>query len=116
MMNCALRAAYLAELTAAEGAVASGDKADAFRRLEHAHILSQRYTFEHVRVHWRMLRLAASIGARREVVGQLSRVVAAAVFSRVWVPVGNTGRANVSAFKSMPVPDDLRSALENDGV
>ena len=114
-MNDALRTAYLAELAAAEGAVAGGEEELAFRRLERAHILSQRHTLEHVRVHWRMLTLAASVGAWREVVGQVSRVVAAAVFSRIWVPVGNTGRANVSALKPMAVPDDLRSALENDG-
>jgi hypothetical protein len=38
------------------------------------------------------------------------------VFSRIWVPVGNTGRANVRALKAMPVPDDLRSVLEKNGV
>ena len=114
-MNGALRAAYLAELTAAERAVASGDTEVAFRRLERAHILGQRHTAEHVRIHWRMLVLAASIGSWREVLGQLIRAVAAAVFSRIWVPVGNTGRANVSALKPMAVPDDLRSVLEKHG-
>jgi hypothetical protein len=28
------------------------------------------------------------------------------------VPVGNTGRANVSAMKPMPIADDLRLLLE----
>lgn len=58
-----------------------------------------------------MLKLGASGHDRREVLGQLSRIVAAAVFSRIWVPIGNTGRANVSALKPMPVPDDLRRVL-----
>ncbi|HWM31830.1 MAG TPA: DUF3703 domain-containing protein, partial [Methyloceanibacter sp.] len=63
-----------------------------------------------------MLRLGASMGAWREVLGQLTRIVAAAIFSRIWVPVGNTGRANVNALKPMPVPSDLRSILEDGGV
>lgn len=48
----------------------------------------------------------------RELVGQSTRVVAALLFSRLWVPIGNTGGANVSAFRPMPVPDDLRAILD----
>jgi hypothetical protein len=50
------------------------------------------------------------------VFGQLSRIFAASIFSRIWVPVGNTGRANVSAMKPMPMPDDLRILFERNGV
>jgi hypothetical protein len=114
-MKGALRAAFEAELNAASAATACGDAEDAFRHLERAHILSQRHTRQHVRVHWLMLRLGASGRDWREVLGQLSRIIAAAVFSRIWVPVGNTGRANVSAMKPMPVPDDLRSILAPEG-
>jgi len=115
-MNLALRNAYEAELRAAHIATGGGNVEVAFHHLERAHILSQRYTSEHVHVHWLMLRLAASVGAWREVIGQSTRIVAAAVFSRIWVPIGNTGRANVSAIKRMSVPDDLRSLLENRDV
>ena len=115
-MNPALRDAYEAELGAADTATAGGKVEVAFHHLERAHILSQRHTTEHVRVHWRMLRLGASVGAWREVIGQATRIVAAAMFSRIWVPTGNTGRANVSALKPMSVPDDLRSVLENRGA
>lgn len=112
-MNIALRNAYGAELSAANTAAAGGNIEAAFHHLERAHILSQRYTSEHVHVHWLMLRLGASVGAWREVIGQSTRIAAAAVFSRIWVPIGNTGRANVSAIKPMPVPDDLRSLLQD---
>ena len=115
-MNGPLRAAYAAELTAADAAMESGDHRAAFRHLERAHILSQRHTLQHVHTHWRMLMLAAWLGDWPEVLGQVSRVVAAALFSRIWVPVGNTGRATVSALKPMPVPEDLRSVLENGRV
>lgn len=110
-MRGALRAAYEAELDAASSAAGRGESEAAFRHLERAHILSQRHTGQHVRVHWLMLKLGASGRDRREVLGQLSRIVAAAVFSRIWVPIGNTGRADVSAMKPMPVPDDLRRIL-----
>jgi hypothetical protein len=115
-MNLTLRNAYEAELRAANIATVGGNVEVAFHHLERAHILSQRYTSEHVHVHWLMLRLGASVGAWREVIGQSTRIVAAAVFSRIWVPIGNTGRANVSAIKPMSVPDDLRSLLENRDV
>jgi Protein of unknown function (DUF3703) len=111
-MNQVLRSAYVAELTAAEAATQQGEIEQAFCHLARAHILSQRFTRWHVHVHWLMLRLAAAIGDWREVRGQLSRILAAAIFSRIWVPAGNTGRANVSAMKPMPIPDDLQESLD----
>ena len=110
-MNPALRQAYDTELRAARAATMAGNVDAAFRHLERAHILGQRWTLQHVQVHWLMLRLGASAGAWREVIGQAKRIVAAAVFSRIWVPIGNTGRANVSAVKPMAIPADLRAVL-----
>jgi hypothetical protein len=107
-MNNDLKNAYLLELRVASTAL---DHERAFHHLERAHILSQRYTLPHMRVHWRMLRLGIAIGDWKEIFGQVVRIVAAALFSRIWIPAGNTGRANVSAFKPMPIPDDLRNLL-----
>ncbi|MFY9315408.1 MAG: DUF3703 domain-containing protein [Burkholderiales bacterium] len=50
---------------------------------------------------------------QREMLGQLARIFAALLFSRVWVPVGTTGGANVSAFAPMPVPEDLRRLMDD---
>jgi hypothetical protein len=111
-MNGEQRSAYEAELRLTCAAVAQGDSDRAFHSLERAHIISQRHTWQHVHVHWLMLRLGASLGDWREMAGQVSRMLAASLFSRIWVPVGNTGRANVSAMKPMPVPDDLRRLLD----
>ena len=110
-MNPSLRQAYDAELKAARAARLAEQAGVAFHHLERAHILSQRHTLQHVYVHWLMLRVAAASGACREAAGQVTRIVAAAVFSRIWVPLGNTGRAGVSAVKPMPVPEDLRALL-----
>ena len=61
-----------------------------------------------------MLRLGWSRRDLREVVGQIPRIFAAALFSRVWVPIGNTGGANVPAMRPMPIPPDLQAILDGD--
>jgi hypothetical protein len=106
-----LRHAFDAELAAAR---AARDHATATHHLARAHILSQRYTWPHMRVHWLMLKAGLAAGDAREVTGQMVRIAAAAVFSRIWIPVGNTGLANVSALRPMPVPEDLRPLLAGD--
>lgn len=79
-----------------------------FAHLERAHVLAQRSTWKHSYVHWLMLVAGRRRRDYREVVGQIPRFLASVLFSRLWVPQGNTGRARISAFKSMPVPEDLR--------
>ena len=113
-MNPAMRQAYDMELDAARAATTAGRVDVAFHHLERAHVLAQRWTFEHVETHWLMLRLGAATGAWHEVIGQVKRILAAAVFSRIWVPIGNTGRAHVGATRPMPVPADLHDVLAQD--
>lgn len=90
----------------------SGQRLAAFALLEEAHVLSQRLTLWHCRVHWRMWRNGWARRDWREVIGQSTRLPAAALFSRIWVPLGNTGGARVHALKPMPIPDPLRALLE----
>lgn len=110
-MHNALKSFYRDELVAAQTAEARGDLAQAFAHLERSHILSQRFALAHAATHLRMLRLGWRLRDAREVRGQLSRALAALLFSRIWVPVGNTGRANISAFRPMPLPEDLARVL-----
>lgn len=100
--------AYRHELSLARRAFAVRDTGCGFHHLERAHILSQRRTIHHAYVHALMLWTAMQHSDYREVAGQLPRIVAALLFSRIWVPPGNTGRARVSALAPMPVPADLR--------
>ena len=100
--------AYEQEVERADQALRRGDFETAFRHLERAHVLAQRTTRRHTFVHWRMLVAGLRRGDVREVVGQVPRIVASILFSRLWVPHCNSGRARVSAFQLMPVPDDLR--------
>lgn len=106
--------AFASEWQAARDARDSGDPRRAFAHLERAHILGQRHTWLHVRSHVGMLGIAWQQRDSREIAGQLIRIVAAALFSRLWIPEGNTGGANVSAMQPMPIPDDLRAVLDAD--
>lgn len=98
----------------AEGrrALERNDTDAAYAWLERAHILSQRMSLRHAGSHWLMLRAGWQARDWREVVGQLPRILAALVFSRIWVPLGNSGRARVSAFQPMPLSEELKRLLE----
>jgi hypothetical protein len=112
-MHEAIRAAFATEMRLAGDARRAGELAVAFAHLERAHILGQRHTGRHLRSHLGMLRIGWERRDAREVAGQLARMLAAALFSRIWVPVGNTGGANVSAMRPMAVPDDLQRLLDH---
>jgi Protein of unknown function (DUF3703) len=109
-----VRRAVEVELDGAERTRRAGELERAFHHLERAHILGQRLTRLHVRAHMAMLRIGWTRRDLREVAGQLSRIVAAALFSRIWVPTGNTGGANVPALRPMPIPPELQRILASD--
>ncbi|AYF86492.1 DUF3703 domain-containing protein [Pseudomonas sp. DY-1] len=95
----------------ASQALDAGDPQRAWPWLERAHILTQRLPLAHTRSHWWMLRAGWQQRDYREVLGQALRMPAALLFSRIWVPLGNTGRARVSAFKPMSMAEELRQLL-----
>ena len=106
--------AFEAEMSDAAKRRAAGDAKGAFAALERAHVLGQPDFVPHVRVHWQMLRAGWSVGDRREVVGQLMRIALVPVGHLVGrLPVGNTGGANVSAFRPMAIPPELEQLLED---
>ncbi|AXT40144.1 DUF3703 domain-containing protein [Alteromonas sp. BL110] len=85
----------------------------AFTHLENAHVLGQASTRLHVKVHVQMLLWSVKTGNLREFFGQLFRIVGAAtktIFGLV--PHGNTGGANVSPFKVMPIKPNLARILK----
>jgi hypothetical protein len=102
-----------AELDAAARLEACGQPLAAFAHLERAHVLGQPSTVQHVRVHWMMFRWALRHGAAAEALGQAGRIAGAALKTWLgWVPAGNTGGANVSPFRPMPVPADLQRLID----
>jgi hypothetical protein len=106
-----MRAALTNELATARDAFAIGG--DGWRHLERAHVLSQPWAWDHVRVHATMLRRAWDERDRVELHGQLLRLVVAGPGSLAnRYPIGNVGRARVSATTPMAITDDdVRAAL-----
>lgn len=100
----------------------TGDEAAAWRALEWEHILSQPYMGAHLASHWHMFRYAIELGDSREAAGQVVRFLLVPLGSLTGrLPAGNNGRARVSAFDPMPMPEGLavlieaaRSAAERD--
>mgnify|MGYP003474124173 CR=1 FL=1 len=108
-------AAFDAAMATAREHLAHNDPQPALAQLERAHVLGQRDLVRHWRVHALMLRAARMAGDGREQRGQLLRLALVPLghlFRRL--PLGNTGRANVSALAPMPVPPELQRLLEGD--
>ncbi|WP_448658234.1 DUF3703 domain-containing protein [Sphingomonas sp. CJ99] len=90
-----------------------GDVGAAWWALERAHILSQPNLRWHSRVHWAMFVYALRCLDPVEATGQLARLLLAPIGALTGrIPMGNNGRARVSAFAAMPIPDDLRALIE----
>ena len=108
-----LRDSWSEERAAARAARDQHDFPEEWRHLERAHVLSQPIAGPHLETHVAMLSCAFRRRDGHEVAGQLFRLLVAAPGS--WTgryPVGNTGGSDVSAFRPMPIPDDLAALLE----
>ncbi len=102
-----------AEIAEAWACAETDDLAKAFGHLERAHVLGQANTIEHTRVHLLMLKVGWRKKDWREIFGQMFRIVGATTKAPLGVyPMGNTGGANVSPFKPMPIPDDLQEIIK----
>ncbi|MCF2856947.1 DUF3703 domain-containing protein [Pseudoalteromonas sp. SMS1] len=112
-MNQKLKGAFNDEMNIAKKYYATKQFTLCFKHLERAHILAQKYVIPHTLSHWWMLKVGLTTADKKEIAGQCTRIVASILFSRLWVPVGNTGGSNVSALKKMPIPDDLKTLLKD---
>lgn len=111
-MHPALQAAFDAEMQCARRALAGDRLGEAFSHLERAHVLGQWYVRTHAITHLYMLRIGWRRRDLREILGQLIRIPGGMIGSAIGrVPRGNTGGANVSAMRPLPVPPDLRELL-----
>lgn len=112
-MKSSVKPVFDNEMALARSAKAAGDVAAAKYHLERAHILGQRWYITHMITHYHMLRIALEQSDAKEARGQLLRLVGAGPFHIAgWVPVGNTGGADVSATLPMQIPSDLQQYLE----
>jgi hypothetical protein len=110
-MRNKLKKAYNVELDEAIRFYKLNEFTNSFYHLERAHILGQNYIIPHTKSHWWMLKIGIKKHNIKQVFGQLTRIIASVVFSRIWVPSGNTGGSNVNPMKSMPVTEDLKKIL-----
>lgn len=91
---------------------ARGNISQSFRHLENAHVLGQESTWWHVKVHYYMLLWAFRQKDTKECFGQVVRIVGAATKTAIGlVPAGNTGGANISPFKKLPIDPALQAAI-----
>src|SRR5690606_18144987 len=94
-----------------------GNFQNAWRHLERAHIIAQKYPWQHTFVHWKMLQFGMRIKSGKEIFGQIPRLIFGGVKSFVGkVPVGNPGGANVPPLKSFPLEEDIREIFRKAGV
>jgi hypothetical protein len=112
-----IRQAWADEHAAARRARTDRDQLRERHHLERAHILSQPLAIPHVRTHLAMLGFGIRNRDRREITGQLARLLVAGPGSMMRrYPLGNTGGANVSAVEPMAIPGDLRAVLSTVGA
>lgn len=112
MMHPKLQAAFNAEVRCAKQALTDDRLDAAFLHFERAHVLGQWYVRPHVTAHLGMLRIGWRRRDLREIFGQLLRIPGGMIGSAIGrVPRGNTGGSRISAFRSLPVPQDLKELL-----
>ncbi|GEO02030.1 hypothetical protein NSE01_38620 [Novosphingobium sediminis] len=110
-----VQSAYREELATFRVASAQGDHLAAWRALERGHILAQARLPLHLHSHAVMLAYALARREWGEVSGQVFRLLLAPLGTLTGrLPVGNTGRTNVSAFASMPLPEDIADLLNGE--
>jgi len=112
-MPSGLKPYYRQELENYKSEISKPDLQKAWRHLERAHIIGQPWFVQHSYVHWRMLRFGIKIKNKKEVLGQLPRLLIGGVKSFVGkIPTGNTGGANVPPLRKMEIPEDIKNIMK----
>jgi hypothetical protein len=79
-----------------------------FYHFENAHILGQSHLYRHTLSHYWLLVWGVKTKSTKEIIGQISRIITSVLFTLIWVPNGNTGGANISPIKILPIRKELR--------
>lgn len=102
------------EFRRSESCLRQNDPLRAFNHLESAHVLGQESTYFHVLAHVRMAQWAICQKKPREFFGQILRIFGALTKTFIGlVPSGNTGGANISPFKSLPLSLEHQRIISN---
>lgn len=112
-----LKPYYTMELEKYRDEYSNGRLKRAWNHLERAHIIGQKYPYAHSLVHWKMLQFGFKIKSRKEILGQIPRLIFGGVKSFVGsVPVGNPGGSNVPPMKTFPIKKELQDIFTKAGV
>ncbi|WP_026461206.1 DUF3703 domain-containing protein [Adhaeribacter aquaticus] len=104
---------YELELNNYKSECLKGNLTKAWTHLERAHIIGQLYPFAHSHVHWKMLQFGIKIKSRKEIIGQIPRLIFGGVKSFIGrVPIGNPGGANVPPLKPFPIDKELQDIFK----
>lgn len=108
-----LKVHYIQELEKYQAELSKGNFQNAWKHLERAHIIGQSWPKGHSYTHWLMLKFGFKIKNRKEIIGQITRLIFGGVKSFVGkIPVGNTGGANVPPLQPMEIPEDLQKLIK----
>ncbi|MEW5677126.1 DUF3703 domain-containing protein [Flavobacterium enshiense] len=95
----------------------NGNLLNAWNHLERAHIIGQSYPYNHTFVHLKMLQFGFKIKSKKEILGQIPRLLFGGIMSFVGkIPVGNPGGANVPPLKPFPIEKELQDIFNKAGV
>jgi len=112
-MPAGLKNDYTRELEKYQSELLKGNLSNAWRQLERAHIIGQSWPKEHSYIHWLMLKFGFKIKSKKEIAGQIPRLVFGGVKSFVGkIPVGNTGGTDVGPLQPMEIPEDLQKMIK----
>lgn len=104
---------YVAQkLNQANDSFSKRDNEAGFKALEDAHVIGQHSTYHHTIVHYKMLKFGFKQRDFKEVLGQIFRIMGALTKTEIGLlPEGNTGGANISPFKPMPISSENKAIL-----
>jgi hypothetical protein len=112
-----LKPYYNIELENYDANCANGNLKTAWRHLERAHVIGQKYPFAHTYVHWKMLQFGIKIKNKKKIIGQIPRLIFGGVKSFVGkIPLGNPGGANVPPLKPFPIDKEIEVIFTKAGV
>ncbi len=108
MDNQLLKPAFYYQLKLGKIALNKEDYKTSFYHFENAHILGQKHVSRHTISHYWMFLFGIKSKKIKEIIGQITRIIASILFTFIWVPKGNTGGSNISPFKKRPIRKELK--------
>ena len=111
--NKAAKPFILKKINAYECAMLEGEYNRAFSYLEDAHVIGQQSTYFHCLIHYKMFKHGLTLRNNIEIFGQALRFIGALTKTAFGlIPIGNTGGANISPFKTLPISKENKVILK----